>query len=547
MRKKRFYAIATVGTIFLLLFSWQIVTASDLNQSIRQLLQHHVPELQGKDWYNEAVPLEEQWVFDVYQRQDFSPLWVADNWLSKTGEILFETLLSAPSHGLAPEDYNINEIQEIMRAKEYTQLALLDVLITKGILRFVHDITEGRSQAQRAFPLLFTEAGNRKFDPGVIVDTIHSSINLGSYLSSLGPKHVAYKQLQKALTDYRLRASTGGWPVIPEGKTIHPGDVDSRVTLIKQLLLATGDLEVLSVSGDSFDLSTLNGLKRFQLRHGLKADGIVGKGTLAAMNVSVEDRIQQIKLNLERWRWHDHKLGNKYVFVNIAGFELKAVESDKVVLEMAIIVGKLHHESPIFSDKIRYTEFNPFWNLTPHIARTETLRHLRADSDYLAKNHIRVFSSWQSNAVELDPLKIDWLKTSPKKMNHYKFRQDPGKWNALGTMKFVFPNKYAVYLHDTPNHELFKTSRRAYSHGCIRLSDPEALAVFLMGGHAKEWDRVRVKGIVDSSKRTVVRLPERVPVHLTYMTSWYDDDGLLHFNKDIYSRDKKLQIALAAK
>ncbi len=204
------------------------------------------------------------------------------------------------------------------------------------------------------------------------------------------------------------------------------------------------------------------------------------------MNVSVETRIQQIKLNLERWRWHDQELGNKYVLVNIAGFDLKAVENDKTVLEMAIIVGKLHHESPIFSDRIRYAEFNPFWNLTPHIARTETLRHLRADPNYLAKKHIRVFSSWQKKSVELDPLKIDWHKTSPKKMNHYKFRQDPGKWNALGTMKFVFPNKYAVYLHDTPNHELFKTSRRAYSHGCIRLNDPEALAVFLMGGEAEK-------------------------------------------------------------
>ncbi len=132
-------------------------------------------------------------------------------------------------------------------------------------------------------------------------------------------------------------------------------------------------------------------------------------------------------------------------------------------------------------------------------------------------------------------------------MNHYKFRQDPGKWNALGTMKFIFPNKYSVYLHDTPHHELFKNNRRAYSHGCVRLSDPEALAVFLMGGQTNKWDRSRVGEIVDSSKRTVVRLPERIPVHLTYLTSWYDENELLHFNKDIYKRDKKLQMALNIK
>lgn len=262
------------------------------------------------------------------------------------------------------------------------------------------------------------------------------------------------------------------------------------------------------------------------------------------MNVSVDNRIEQIKLNLERWRWNDQSLGRKYVLVNIAGFDLKAVEDDQVILDMPVIVGKLNHESPIFSDRIRYAEFNPFWNIPPSIARTEFLRHLRDNPDYLASKHIRLFSSWQKNAVELDPLTVDWHKISSTVMNRYKLRQDPGEWNALGTMKFVFPNKYAVYLHDTPHHELFNTSNRAYSHGCIRLSDSVALAVFLMGGTTNKWDRSRVGKIVDSNKRTVVRLPEQVPVHLTYLTSWYDGNGLLHFSRDIYQRDKKLQAAL---
>ncbi len=529
---------------FVLLCSVQISNASDIRSSIEEIMQHHVPELLGQDWYNNAILLEEQWVFDVYEGVAFTPLWLEGKGLDSKGEEIVRMLRSVEKHGLTPADYKIGEINKILETEDSNQLAVLDVLLTEGTLRFIHDITEGRSQARRAFPELFAEAGNIAFDPLSIISGIQTSQHLGEYLDNLGPQHAAYKQLQKALAEYRLIHNQGGWPVIPEGKTIHPGDIDLRIALINQLLLVTGDMSLSSETGNTFDELVVNGVKHFQSRHGLKADGIVGKGTLAAMNVSVETRIQQIKLNLERWRWHDQELGHQYVLVNIAGFDLKAVENDNVVLEMAIIVGKLHHESPIFSDKIRYAEFNPFWNLTPHIARTETLRHLRADSDYLAKKHIRVFSSWQKNAVELDPSKIDWHKTSPKQMNHYKFRQDPGKWNALGTMKFVFPNKYAVYLHDTPNHELFKTSRRAYSHGCIRLSDPEALAVFLMGGEAREWNRVRVGEIVDSSKRTVIRLPERVPVHLTYLTSWSDDNGLLHFNKDIYQRDEKLQLAL---
>ncbi len=524
---------------------WQIASAATVNHSIESMLQYHALELQTLEWSNEVVSFKEQWLFDVYQQNAFAPLWVVGEELDSKGKQLYEKLLTAGQYGLNPDDYNAGKIKKIVTAKEIQQQALLDVLLTEGMLRFIHDITEGRLQAQRAFPELFAEAGNIAFDPLQIIATIHGSMNLKEYLDGLGPQHTAYKLLEKALVEYQVMYNRGGWPEISEGKTLYPGNDDPRVRLIQQLLSATGDMTLNIEPGNTFDKQTVEGVKRFQLRHGLQVDGIVGKETLAAMNISVEARIQQIKLNLERWRWHDQELGEKYVFVNIAGFDLKAVENDNTVLEMAIIVGKRHHESPIFSDKIRYAEFNPFWNLPPHIARTETLRHLQADPEYLEKKHIRVFSSWQENAVELDPLEIDWNTISPKKMNQYKFRQDPGKWNALGTMKFVFPNKYAVYLHDTPNRELFKTARRAYSHGCIRLSNPEDLAVFLLGGKAKQWDRARVKKIVDSSKRTVVRLPERIPVHITYMTSWYDDDGLLHFNQDIYKRDEKLQIALA--
>lgn len=204
----------------------------------------------------------------------------------------------------------------------------------------------------------------------------------------------------------------------------------------------------------------------------------------------------------------------------------------------------MHHETPIFSDEIRYVEFNPFWNLTPHIARTETLAHLRQDSGYLAEKHIRLFSSWGSDAVELDPRNIDWKTVSPRAMNRYKLRQDPGVWNALGTMKFVFPNKYSVYLHDTPNHDLFRVAKRAFSHGCIRLSDPAGLAVFLLGAQKGQWNLDKVEQVVKSGKRTIVNLAQRTPVHITYLTAWHDEEDILHFNEDLYGRDKRLLEAL---
>jgi L,D-transpeptidase YcbB len=531
-----------ISLMLLTLFSPQIATGKPL--SVVQELRCYVTELQGQDWFKDTNTHEEQWLCDVYQDADFSPFWIENNGLSNRGRMIFEKLLTAEGHGLNPKDYEIPEIRELLKTKENKQLAQLDVLLTEGILRFIYDISEGRIQAQRAFPRLFAEAGSIEFDAGNIMEEIRSTLHLREYLDRLGPQHAAYKNLRKTLVDYRLLAKLGGWPKIAKGKILYPKGEDSRVPSIQQLLVVVGDLSAESATGNLFNEQTVDAVRQFQHRHGLKEDGVVGKETLAAMNISIDDRIQQIKLNLERWRWLDQSLGEKYVLVNIAGFALKAVKNDNILLEMPIIVGTLHHESPVFSDRIRYAEFNPFWNLTPSIARNETLRNLQSDPNYLASMHIRVFSSWQKDAVELDPLEIDWHNITPKVINRYKFRQDPGKWNALGTMKFVFPNKYAVYLHDTPNHELFKTSSRAYSHGCIRLSDPEGLAVFLMGGQANKWDRVKVRDIVASGKRKVVLLPERIPVHLTYLTSWYAMDGLLHFNKDIYQRDKKLLMAL---
>jgi murein L,D-transpeptidase YcbB/YkuD len=295
-----------------------------------------------------------------------------------------------------------------------------------------------------------------------------------------------------------------------------------------------------------FDKALEEAVKGFQKHHNLNPDGAVGSQTLAAMNVPVETRIDQIVLNMERYRWLKRaRMGERLVAVNIAGFEAVAGKPEKLDVRMPVIVGKTYHETPVFSDTIKYVVFNPYWNLTPSIARNETLPKLRRDPNYLKKNNMRIFKGWGPDAPELDATTIDWSNVSKKDMNRYRVRQEPGPDNALGTVKLVFPNEYNVYLHDTPAHGLFTKEQRAFSHGCIRMARPAEMAAWVLGGAEKGWSLARVNEIISGRKRQVVVLDQPVPIYILYRTTHVDPkDNTLYFYEDIYGRDKLLAKAL---
>jgi murein L,D-transpeptidase YcbB/YkuD len=280
------------------------------------------------------------------------------------------------------------------------------------------------------------------------------------------------------------------------------------------------------------------------MRHGLVVDGIIGKNTIFALNITATEKVDSIRLNLARWRWQDHDLGRQYLLVNIAGFNLKAFQDEKLVLDMPVIVGEQQHQTPVFSDRIKYLDFNPFWNIPTSIAQNEELPALRKNSDHLVKRHVRLFSSWQADAIELDSTVIDWHTVTSSRIAGYKLRQDPGPGNALGKIKFVFPNRYSVYMHDTPGHNLFKRTQRHFSHGCIRISDALALAIFALEAQPDGWSREKIEEIYNQEMRKVVRLSSPIAVHITYQTAWVDSSGIIHFNRDIYLRDAKLRNAL---
>jgi murein L,D-transpeptidase YcbB/YkuD len=296
-------------------------------------------------------------------------------------------------------------------------------------------------------------------------------------------------------------------------------------------------------TSDLFDESLEEAVKRFQQRHGRFDDGIVGTRTLRALNVPVEKRIRQIELNMERWRWLPQNLGNPYIMVNIAGYGLEVVENETPVLTMKIVVGTAFQKTPVFSGKMTYIEMNPYWNVPHSIATEETLKKIRQNPEFFAKENMRVFTAGQ-NGEEVSPATIDWSQHSENNFP-YRLRQEPGPRNPLGRIKFMFPNKHSVYLHDTSDPQLFRKERRGYSHGCIRIEKPMDMAEFVMRG-SKEWPIEKIKAVL-KTKETSANLPKPIPVHILYFTAWGNGDGATHFLEDIYRRDERLDRALQPK
>jgi len=485
-----------------------------------------------------SISNEQLCLATIYSATGMKPLWVTVDGPGEAAATLLDYLKNSGEEGLDPRDYHIEEIAQIWDSRDPDNLALLDTTLTLSLIKYVHDITHGRIAPYKRDPELFAGAGDPHFRPVLVVEQALNAPDLGAYLASLPPSHIHYKRLKEALRYYRELALENDWPTVAAGRTIHPGDSDERMSSIRLRLAREKLLAEPLDDGPVYDSRTVDAIRRFQKKYGLEIDGIIGRNTLAALNTSPDDIIGKIILNMARWRWQEHELGDRYIIVNIASYDLRYFEEDQEVISMAVIVGKLQHQTPVFSDRVRYVDFNPFWNIPPSIARNEELQELRKDPYYLVNRHVRLFSDWQEDAVELDSTKIDWNSVTPRQMNRYKLRQDPGPWNALGQVKLAFPNHNNVYIHGTPAQELFERTTRSFSHGCIRASQPLLLASYALG--KQEWPFERVKEVVNKGDRKVIKLPSPLPVHITYQTAWVDKDGEIRFNIDNYERDSKL-------
>jgi len=484
---------------------------------------------------------------EIYHANGLQPYWLENGRPSQRAEAIKSVLDDAASQGLEPSDYFTDLIHRYWDSRDTAGQVRLDLLLTIGMMRFVADQREGRLAVREIDPQLFASARNAEVEWRPLWKEAFAAADMKKFLDDQAPPFQQYAGLVKKLAEYRVLAALGGWPVVPEGEVIKPGMTDARITALRKRLQVTGELAVGETSIVHYDGDLEKAVRSFQRHHGLEADGIIGKQTLDAMNVPIDKRIEQIILNMERYRWLDRSiLDERLVVVNIAGFTASAGNGGKFDLTMPVVVGKEYQQTPVFNDTIKYIEFNPYWTVPPSIASKETLPRLQKNRHYLRERKMRLFEGWDAEAKELDSTKINWNKVSAQQMQRYRIRQDPGPGNDLGTLKIMFPNSHNVYLHDTPQRTLFNKDRRAFSHGCIRLGKPVDMASWLLGGSQAGWSVEKIHQLIATGQREVVVLDKPVPVHLLYRTTVVIGDTIFFYD-DIYGRDRLISKALFSK
>ena len=422
------------------------------------------------------------------------------------------------------------------------QLAMAELYWSAGFLKYAAQLKKGRFLPTKIDSKLYWQP--KEIDMVAALQLVSTLGDVDAFFDAWEPQLPTYKALKKALAEYQAIEAAGGWPNVDVIDVLKPGEAHDIVTQLRARLAVTEGAdpapppEQEMIYGEDLQAA----VKRFQRRHGLEDDGVVGKNTFFQLNIPVDARLRQVVLSMERLRWMPEDLGKHYIKVNIAGYELRRVENGQVRELMRVVVGRPYHQTPVFSETMTYVEINPYWNVPRSIAVGEELPKLqRSPGARAAKGFEAVVND------KLVPVTaINWSRYSRTNFP-VRLRQRPGPNNALGRVKFMFPNRFNVYMHDTPARSLFGKSARAFSHGCIRLARPIDMAEQVLSTSVPGWDRNRVEGVLESKKRTVVSLKSPIQVHVTYSTSWRDEDGDVQFRPDIYRRDAKLYAALFGK
>jgi L,D-transpeptidase YcbB len=453
-------------------------------------------------------------------------------------DLFIQRVKNATYDGLNPADYpvdNLISLRDQLDPNDAAAAAQTELYFSSFFVAYAADLKIGRVTPQKVDPNLFR---NRKtIDVQRVLTDLKKQNDPNAFLNSFEPKNVHYQALKKMLKVYTQVLDEGiAWPSISQGAVVKPGGSDARVPDVRRLLAITGDFEWADNGSNVYDQNLAIAVRRFQIRHGLEAKGLLGKQTIVTMNIPPAERQRQIILNMERWRWMPDNLGDEHFLVNIAGFELQHWQSNTIVDRMNVVVGAVATQTPEFSGEMQYIELNPFWTVPYAIATKEMLPKLQANPLQYADD-FEVFAGGKL----ADWSSINWASYGGTGSFPFTFRQRPGPKNALGKVKFMLPNKFNIYLHDTPAKDKFANITRAFSHGCIRLSRPVDLAYSLL--ERTGMDRNAVDNVWAGGENTRIDLPKRIPVHLIYATAFSSENGI-EFRTDVYGRDKKLYAAL---
>ncbi|MEN8236932.1 MAG: L,D-transpeptidase family protein [Pseudomonadota bacterium] len=463
-----------------------------------------------------------------YQKVNFRPIWFdGANWNHCAKEAI-DRLAHAEREGLEPNDYR-HILQNALNAFEKGNFVKAELHLTKAFLRYIDDVRNGRFNPRLADRQLVV-----KPDPVDAVKILYqgSQNQTCGWMNDLAPHYFEYMALKLLLAQYRQLAAVGPWPTLATNVKLVPGETNSTVRTLREILVRLGDLSSAHQNFESFDDTLRNALLAFQERHGLEVDGKIGPKTLKALNTTPQQRIQQITIAMERWRWMPRDPGERYIRVNIPEFALEAVENRRVVLKSKIIIGMTYRETPVFTVNIRAVRFNPSWHIPRGIFVHDKLPKILKDPSYIRK---RGYVVTNSSGRRVNPSSVNWSSGA----HGYRLRQTPGPKNALGKIRFTMPNRFNVYLHDTSQKQLFDKPVRTFSSGCIRVQKPVELALFVFNDPI-HWGRSVIESEMKGYKTRNVTLSSKVPVHVTYFTTWVDEQKRPHFVADIYGQDRQV-------
>ncbi len=467
-------------------------------------------------------------VQSFYRARDYHLVWVTAGRVSAEGEALARIVERAEGEGLDGTRYRLEQVGPRAVTAAFNGApasdadAVQDVQLTYVFLKYAADLS-GRFDPKAAGPFWLTRPPPRE-----LAAWLEQSLRSGRIIAAfaaLSPPHAAYGALKAALGRYREIARKGGWAALPP-LALRRGSRGPQVAALRTRLAVEGDLSSATATGlaDAYDSSLAEGVKRFEQRHGLVADGVLDAVTVAALNVPVGDRIRQIELNLERWRWLPADLGRRYVMVNVPSFQLAAHEDGRPAVAMKVVTGKPDRPTPVFTDDMTTVVFSPYWNVPPTIAEDEIIPAVLRDPSYLLRNNLELVRGTQV------------VGPAALRRGDVQIRQRPGARNSLGLVKFVFPNPFGVYLHGTPAHALFARPSRSFSHGCVRVEKPFELARWVLGG-MPQWTPSAIRAALRSGRERQLALPEPIPVYITYQTVQASGDGTVFFWPDVYGHD----------
>jgi L,D-transpeptidase YcbB len=501
----------------------------------------------GDKFTKTASRAEQKGILDYYAAPDAKLLWVDENGLNARAKAVMEEIGKADDYGLRASDYELPKADRLSGA-DTQALADAEIEISLAALRYARDARGGRIDPVRIDPNLDPTLALP--DPLQMMESLAIRSDAAAYLRSFQPSQPQFEALRKALLQAR-----GGKPEddivrIPDGPALKLGAEDDQVELLRTRL----NMEA-PASGDPkrFDEAVAEAVKRFQTTHGAVPDGVVGPGTRRLLNrqgqsASNPTRVKQILINMERWRWLPSDLGAFYVAANIPEFMVRVMEDGKPVFATRIVVGKPDKQTPVFRNEMQEIVFNPYWNVPNSIKTEELMPSIRGGGDWFfgggggwdtsvfERNGLRVAIGTR----EVDPSTLDWNRIDIRSLNIY---QPPGPTNVLGTVKFLFPNKHDVYMHDTTQKNLFAQTIRAESHGCMRVQNPDQFAVTLLK-HVQGWSASQVAAAIANGEDQHVPLKQKIPVYINYFTLWVNDDGSISTVADIYGHDARMAAAL---